>query len=240
MQAIILAGGLGTRLGSLTKNTPKPIVSVCNKPYLYYQLTYLKRFQIHNILILTGYLGEQIQNEFKDGRALDLNISYSHEKEPLGTGGALIFAQEKIENQFLLINGDSFLPIDYMDFITTFKESQKSGLLCVYQNQKDKVIVPSNISLEPTNQIITDYCKKTRDEHMQHVDAGVGLFEKKVLNLINDQEKFSFENDIYPLLIKDKQLKAYPTQQRFYDIGTPQRLKEFVEYLKNDYLKDTI
>ncbi len=89
MQAVILAGGLGTRFRPLTLKTPKPMIPVIGKPYLEYQLQYLKSYDITNILLCVGYLGEEIENYFGDGQSREMCINYSFENKPLGTGGAL-------------------------------------------------------------------------------------------------------------------------------------------------------
>ena len=121
MQTIILAGGLGTRLRPLTNTIPKPMIHINGKPYLEYQIEYLKRFNLIDILILVGYLGESIESYFGDGKHFGVNITYSYEKEPLGTAGGIKNAEENItENEFLLLYGDSFLPINLTEFTDFF------------------------------------------------------------------------------------------------------------------------
>src|SRR5450432_2485472 len=102
MQAVILAGGLGTRLWPLTKTVPKPMVPVAGAPYLEHQLRLLEKQGIRDILLLTGYLGEQIEEHFGDGSRLGLRIAYSREETPVGTGGALRLAQGLLADSFLL------------------------------------------------------------------------------------------------------------------------------------------
>src|SRR2546426_1133852 len=112
MQAVILAGGLGTRLWPLTKEIPKPMAPVAGAPYLEHQLRYLAGQSIVEILLLTGYLGDQIENYFGDGAGFGLRIRYSREAAPIGTGGALRQALPLLSPEFLVIYGDSFLPIE--------------------------------------------------------------------------------------------------------------------------------
>src|ERR1700686_1756541 len=113
MQAVILAGGLGTRLWPLTRQVPKPMVPVAGVPYLEHQLRLLKKQSILDIVLLTGYLGEQVEEYFGDGGSLGLAIRYSREPQPRGTAGALREARSLLAGTFLLIYGDSYLPIDY-------------------------------------------------------------------------------------------------------------------------------
>jgi NDP-sugar pyrophosphorylase family protein len=108
MQAVILAGGLGTRFRPLILKTPKPMIPVMGEPYLEYQLQYLKNYSITDILLCVGYLGETIQRHFGDGRSRDMRIAYSFEEPPLGTGGALKNAEVHLDDCFYLIYGDSF------------------------------------------------------------------------------------------------------------------------------------
>src|SRR3954447_18395096 len=111
MQVVILAGGLGTRLWPLTGQIPKPMAPVGGVPYLEHQLRLLRTQGLHDVLILTAYLGNQIENYFKDGRRVGLHIRYSREPEPLGTGGALRNAMHMLDDAFIVIYGDSYLPI---------------------------------------------------------------------------------------------------------------------------------
>jgi NDP-sugar pyrophosphorylase family protein len=112
MQVVILAGGLGTRLGAVTRTLPKPMVPVRGVPYLEHQLRLLARHGLTDIVLLTGYLGEQIEEDFGDGGRLGLRIRYSREPQPLGTGGALREANTA-GRVLLVIYGDSYLRIDY-------------------------------------------------------------------------------------------------------------------------------
>ena len=106
MQTVILAGGLGTRLGALTRKIPKPMAPVAGMPYLEHQLRLLERQSLRDVLLLTGYLGDQIESYFGNGGQLGLRIRYSRERRPLGTGGALREARRLLDQSFLLMYGD--------------------------------------------------------------------------------------------------------------------------------------
>ena len=116
MQAVILAGGLGTRLGKLTRAMPKVMIPFHGRPFLYYVIKLLESRGIKDIVICAGYLGEQVGDFFGDGHEMGVNIKYSEEGEKLlGTGGALRRARDMLDSYFLVLNGDTYLPIDYHD-----------------------------------------------------------------------------------------------------------------------------
>lgn len=221
MQTVVLAGGLGQRLRPLTDSIPKPMMLVSGRPFLGYQLELLKNNGFNNFILCTGYLGEKVKDYFGDGGQLGVSIKYSEEPEPLGTGGALKNAEHMLENFFLLVYGDSFLDIDYKDAEKKFLESKKMGLTVIYKNSPK--ITPNNMELKDEN--IINYDKK-KEGGANCVEAGVHFFKKDILGLI-DKNKFSLEEDLLPVLIKNKQLGGYLTPERFYDIGTFERLNVF-------------
>jgi NDP-sugar pyrophosphorylase family protein len=234
MQAVVLAGGLGTRLWPLTKEIPKPMAPVNGVPYLEYQLRLLVAQGFRSTLILTGYLGEQIESYFQDGSALGLSLQYSREPSPLGTGGALRHAAGWLEERFALIYGDSFLPIDYRPLFSYLDEPDTSGVVVVYDNRVEDTSVRNNIDLDDRNRV-TAYSKDSADSaRLKYVEAGVLAFRRSILDLI-PQGVVSLEKEIFPILIERRALAGYSTRQRFYDIGTPERLSGFEAYLKHDY-----
>src|SRR3989344_320464 len=153
MQVVILAGGLGTRLGPITTTIPKPLVCVNDKPYLEYQIEYLKKFGFLDILLLVGHLGEKIESHFGNGEQFGVNIRYSYEKEQLGTAGGLKNAEPAItSDRFLLLYGDSFLPINLTELTDSFLESDKKCFLVIYNNQKN-TDVKNNVKVDRENNV---------------------------------------------------------------------------------------
>ena len=124
MQVAILCGGLGTRLKSVTKNMPKPMVVVLGKPFLYHQLNLLHSQGFNSFLLLAGYGSQYIIDYFEDS---SLKVEYSVELSPLGTGGCLLYAKNKLDDRFLLLNGDSYLDIDYRLPIQYFIQHKAFG-----------------------------------------------------------------------------------------------------------------
>lgn len=228
-QVIVLAGGLGTRLRPLTDCIPKPIVEVDGKPFLYYLLQYLKSQQFAKVILSLGYLADQITNYCRKHQNFGLDIIYSMENQPVGTGGAVRLASRFIDcNDFFLINGDTFLPINYLKMYSCFLKSKKTGMLGLYDNRK-RFLAPNNI-LTIGNQII-GYNKK-QDCKMNALDAGVRIFSSDILHFFSKNKAFSFEDVIYPKLIRGKSFGCYLIKKPFYDIGTPERMKVFEGYLK--------
>ncbi len=136
MQAVIMTGGLGTRLGPLTGKIPKGLIEVGGRPFLDHLILYLRKYGIDDILLCTGYLGDQIISYFGDGSSFGIRINYSQEDHPLGTGGALRPALPKIQDVFFLINGDTFLPIDYNQMLDSFLNSPALMMVAVFRAEK--------------------------------------------------------------------------------------------------------
>lgn len=231
MQATILAGGLGTRLKPITQRIPKVMLSINGKPFLLYLLEHLRRQGITEIILCIGYLGEQVRNFLQDGESFGLKIRYSQEEEKLlGTGGALRQAQNLLDEYFLVINGDTYLPINYGDLEKSFLRCGKKALAVVYDNN-EKTGVKNNVELDKELMIIR-HDKERDDSGLKYVDAGVLVLKREALNFIGEECPISLEKGLYPTLIQQNELKAYITEQRFYDIGNLEQLKTFDEFVK--------
>jgi len=206
----------------LTERIPKPMVQVAGCPYLQHQLHLLRDQDIRDVLLLTGHLGEQIEDYFGDGGRMGLRLTYSREQSPLGTGGALREARDKLHDSFIVIYGDSYLPIRYADALEGLKSTGADGLVVVYDNRQGETPVRNNIDLDD-HKYVTRYEKDSLDQ-LGYVEAGVLAFYRSVIELIPDVGMVSLENDIFPKLIVLRRLTALVTPQCFYDIGTPERL----------------
>jgi NDP-sugar pyrophosphorylase family protein len=240
LQAVILAGGLGTRLMPLTETVPKPMVPVAGEPYLVHQLRMLARQDIRDVVLLTGYLGEQIEQYFGDGSSLGLEIRYSQEKEPLGTAGALRNAAGLLNQDFLLIYGDSYLPIHYPDVLAKLRATAGAAVIVLYDNSIEDTSVRNNIGADE-NLIVTVYEKNSPRNDLKYVDAGVLAFQRSVLDFIPASPKrVSLEEEVFPRLIEGRQMAGYVTTQRFYDIGTPERLQKVEAFIADDHHQNAI
>lgn len=166
MQVVILAGGLATRLGELTFQTPKSMVFIEGKPFLEHQIELLRRHELRDLLLCVGYLGEKIESYFGNGKKFGTRISYSWESVPLGTGGALKNAEALLGDEFMLLYGDSYVPIDFNTLMRAFRKFNMSGTMLVYKNNDkyDK----SNIVLNG-NKILL-YNKNIKHYEMYFID----------------------------------------------------------------------
>lgn len=231
MQAVILVGGKGERLRPFTDNIPKPMVEVTGIPFLEHLIMLLKANGINKFLFLAGYLGNIIKDYFGNGEKWDIEINYSFEDEPLGTGGALKLAREQLYDEFFLLFGDSYLSINYGRMASDFKKDNKKVMLAVYDNA-DNTDVPFNIMLDKSRKTVAVYRKaKDNPPSFNYCDAGVLIVKRDVVELIGNSTPVSFEEEIYPRLIADKELGYYISECRFYDIGTIDRLKKFERYI---------
>lgn len=229
LKAVILAGGLGTRLRQLTVDMPKPMIKINGRPFLCHQLELLKKNSVEDILICVGYLKEKIVNYFGNGSKIGLRIEYSIEEDFLGTGGALRLAHEKLPNEFLLLYGDSYLPIDYKTLVDYWRKADFAGLVVAYDNKAK--IAENNVCLDKDN-LVREYCKQKPSKKMNYVEAGVIVFKKESIDLIPPDQEISLEETIFPALIEKDRLGGYPTGQRFYDIGTPEGLRDMGNMFK--------
>lgn len=228
MQTVILAGGLGTRLRPLTEQTPKPMVEVGGRPFLEYIIEHLAAQGFREILLLVGHLSEHISDHFGDGSRFGVGITYSREAHPLGTGGAIRLAWDLLSDEFLLLYGDSFLPIDYRDVARAFVQSLLPALVVTYDNQAGYTDVRNNIAADSAG-LVLRYEKGVLDPELQYVDAGALCFRREVFAGLPPETVISLEQELFPQLIEKRQLGTYSTTQRFYDIGTPARLQEFMK-----------
>lgn len=232
MQVVILTGGLGTRLKPITEKIPKVMVEVAGKPFLEHQLGLFKKWGFRNFLLLSCYLKEQVQEYFGSGKKWGVLIDYSCESTPLGTGGALKLASPKLDDRFLLVNGDTFFPLNFDDFIKKTKSLEQGGIIAIYDNH-DK-IAKNNVRVEQDH-FLSKYSNH-EEENMNGVDGGVSFYCKSVLDYIPEKRKVSLEEEIYPVLIKKRLLQAYFTAIRYYDMGTFECLEETNRRIsENDY-----
>jgi NDP-sugar pyrophosphorylase family protein len=228
MQVVIIAGGLATRLGEVTRTVPKSMVQIAGRPFLAYQLEPLKRQGITEVILCVGHLGEQIESYFGDGRQYGLSISYSYEKGKLfGTGGALKNAESLLHDEFFTIYGDSYLTLDFSAIMSYFKKFDRLALMTIFKNygRYDK----SNIAIE--GNLIRQYGSKSANEELIYIDYGASLFKKQALDIIPPGTVHAM-GDMFQALIERKQLLAYEVDQRFYQIGSREGLKEFEEFIE--------
>jgi MurNAc alpha-1-phosphate uridylyltransferase len=224
---VILAGGLATRLRPMTETIPKSLVDINGEPFIRHQLRLLQRQGIKNVLMCIGYLGEQIVTEIGNGSQLGLQVCYEFDGPTLlGTAGAIKKVLPKLPAQFFVLYGDSYLPCDYAAVQKTFTNSRKQALMTVFKNegQWDS----SNVEFK-YGQVI-EYDKKNRTDRMQHIDYGLGVFNKQAFANIPDNMEFDLAL-LYQILVVQQELAAHEVQERFYEAGSFTGIKELESFL---------
>ena len=231
MQAVVLAGGLGTRIRAVSGNLPKGLIPIQGVPFLLYQMNWLYRNGIENILILTGYGSEEIKSVLGH-RFRNLSISYSDEGEKLmGTAGALRLALDRnlLEPGFILLYGDSFLPVDLSVFLSKSKGSDCS-IMGVLKN--DNSWDRSNVIF--SNGYVNLYDKEQTDPikaGMRYIDYGVSFIKR---DIIFDDVRPGEVQDLAPIFNKlsvQGKLYGFEFNKRFFEIGSPEGLSDFKSYV---------
>jgi NDP-sugar pyrophosphorylase family protein len=226
MQCVILAGGLGTRILPLTKQIPKALIEIDNFPFINYQLQWLAIHGVTEVILCIGHLGTMIRGYVQDGSNYNLKIEYVDEGEDLlGTAGALRLALDKLNESFLVIYGDSFLPICFSEIYNYYKQNNISALMTIYKN--DNKFDKSNVILYDDKSIF--YNKKT-NLLCPYIDYGLSILSKDIIKEINPRQKYGLADLFYKLSI-EKKLIGYEVFERFYEIGSFSGLNDFKKWL---------
>jgi NDP-sugar pyrophosphorylase family protein len=224
----ILAGGLATRLRPITEKIPKSLVLVAGKPFLSHQLELLHAHGIRRAVLCIGYLGEMIQRDFgKEAFGVKLDYSFDGPKL-LGTGGAIKRAVPLLGEEFFVLYGDSYLPIDYAPIAKFFKRSGKLGLMTVYRNEGK--YDASNVIFRDGEIVVYD--KKIKVPEMWHIDYGLSLFKSSVFDVYAGDQVFDLA-EVMDRLVREKQLAGYEVLERFYEMGSPAGLAELETLLQS-------
>jgi len=224
-----LAGGLATRLRPITEKIPKGLVEIDGKPFLEYQIKLLKKYEIKDIILCIGYKGEMIEEYFGDGENFGVKISYSKESKPLGTGGAIRKAFNKLGKNFIVMYGDAYLNFDYKDIISFYEKSKGTAVLSVYKN-KGKYD-SSNVILDNNGKVLYD--KSNPSSNMEYIDYGLSVLNKDLVKKYIPSQGFYDLADFYNEISKKELLLGYEVKERFYEIGSFGGLNEFKKYINN-------
>ena len=234
--AVIMAGGKGSRLRSITNDEiPKPMVPVDGKPLLEYQVEALKEYGIKKIVMIVGHLGEKIMEHFKDGKDFGVDIDYIVEKEPLGTAGAFYYLKDKTEaKDFLLVFGDVFFDIDF-DRMEDF-HFKNAALTTLLAHPNGHPYDSDLIQTDDNGKVIGfDSKNNVRDYWYDNmVNAGMYIINRELLELVGEPVKIDFEKDILANQVKNgANIYAYHSPEYVKDVGTVDRINATVEELKN-------
>lgn len=220
LKAILLVGGMGTRLRSVVSSQPKVLASVGGRPFLEIVIEQLRRQQIRDLIMCTGYLADTVEKQLGDGRKWDVSIRYSKEERPLGTGGALKAAREYVADvpEFLVANGDSFLEMDYQKF-RKFHSQHLGAVASVAVVRVEDASRYGTVEVDQ-NHRITVFAEKAKNQGPGLVNGGAYLFTQSVFGSIPSGPA-SLERDVFPHLL-DRGVFAQEQSGTFIDIGTPE------------------
>jgi len=225
MQCVILAGGRGTRLGSLTEDRPKALVDIAGRPFLEYQLELLRTGGVSEIVLCVGYLGSAVESTIGDGSRLGLSIRYSHDgPEPLGTAGAVRNALPLLGERFRLTYGDTLLTVNHSAVARAHASSGLPALMTVLENEDN--YAPSNAVVE--GELVVAYSKTPPPQNARWIDYGLLAFHRAAI-------EHSTDADLEPVLAKlasERRLGAYEVDERFYEIGDEAGLAETTEFVR--------
>jgi D,D-heptose 1,7-bisphosphate phosphatase len=234
-QVVILAGGFGTRMSRQFPDTPKPLIPVNNIPILEHLIYECKKYNKLNILIVLHYMPEKIKNYFGDGSKFDVNIQYFVEEIPLGTGGALLAVKHMLQDTFLVLYSDIFSDLNFNEFLK-FHRGQNSDISIVV-HPNDHPYDSDLVICDSSNKVHKFSSHPHQDSHTKNlVNAAMYLINQSALldYQYNKKEKFDIAQEMFPSLLKNGCIiAAYKTCEYIKDMGTPKRLTQVEEDIKN-------
>ncbi len=224
MKVFILAGGLGMRIRPLFPDVQKCLIPIHGKPFLEWQIKHLIAQGFRDFVICAGYRAEQVMEYFKDGAALDISINYSvrtAEEVQNDTGYAIRIAAPFFHEASLVLNGDTYLPIDYRAFVQAHMRSTED------QHTVASIALVSMPAHEGSGRVMLDgrgrvsaFMEKRSDQGTGFVSAGAYIFEPGIMRYIPEGPS-SLERDVFPTLAAERLLQGVPVESGFIDIGTP-------------------
>jgi len=224
MQAIILAGGKGTRLGDLTKELPKPMMPIAGKPVIEHQVELLTKYGTKNIIVICNHLAEPIKEHLQDGQQWGANITYFIEEQPLGTVGGLKEIEDQLESDFILFYGDVMIDMRLDLLIDFHKNKQSECTLVVHPN--DHPYDSDLVEIDDKDKVIAIHSKPHNDNkyYRNLVNSGAYIMTRSFVKYLEKGVKADFGRDIFPKLYNKTNMYAYNTSEYLKDMGTPDRL----------------
>lgn len=252
MKIVVMAGGKGTRIASVKSDVPKPMIKICGKPILEYQIDNLRRCGLTDITIVIGYLGHVIQGYFGDGSQFGVNITYFVEEHPLGTAGAL-FQMPELTEDFLLLCGDVILDVDFNRFIHFHQEHKAWASLVAHPNGHPfdssllvtEVLPPQEKGGLPVETLRVLQWLNKEDERKYYrncVNAGIEIISPKLLEEVRQHhvprhpetpDKIDLDRDVLKPNVRSGKIYAYTTPEYIKDMGTPERFYETEKDIRN-------
>ncbi len=241
MQALILAGGQGTRLRPLTNNIPKPIVPIGNEPFLYRQINSLKKAGVTDIILSTGYQPSVIEKALGDGSRYGVNLRYLVEPTPMGTAGAYKFAENYLKTTTLVLNGDILTDIDLAEVAEAHQQAAATATIVLTRVENPSAY--GLVEVGRKNQVLRFLEKPKIEEinrtNLNTINAGIYILEPKVLEMIPKCQNYSFEYQLFPSLLREKaRFQGFVAEDNYWlDIGTPERYLQAHQDLMSGRIK---
>jgi mannose-1-phosphate guanylyltransferase len=221
MQALILAGGEGTRLRPLTSTVPKPVVPLVDRPFIAFMLDWLRSHGVEDIVISCGHMAAGVHNVLGDGSAFGVRLRYVEEPRPMGTGGALKYAESLLEDRFFMLNGDVLSDLDLTAQLAQHERTGATATLAL-----TPVDDPTAYGLVRTGDdgLVTEFVEKPASDQIdtRNISAGAYVLERAVLDLLEPEQPASIERDVFPQLVGNG-LYGCVSENYWLDIGTPER-----------------
>jgi len=237
MDIVIIAGGKGTRLGSLTLDVPKPMVLIEGKPVLEHQIELAKRYNLKKIIILSGHMSDKIEEYFSDGKWLGVSIKHIKEQFPLGTAGCLKQIEDFVSDDFIIFNADIIMDFDILKMIDFHYKKNSAATLFLHPN--DHPYDSDLIEIDDNGNVLSIYPKPhSNDRWYKNLTiAGVYIFKKSVLQHLKKGEKANLSKYLLPKLLQSgEMISGYISTEYVKDMGTIDRYKK----IKKDFLSDKI
>lgn len=231
-QAVILAGGMGTRLKPFTDNCPKPMYPIEGKPFLEYLINQIKEFGINNVVLLLGYMAEIIMEYFGDGEKWGVQIQYSVHPVEFETGLRLYCANQegKLHEEFILLYCDNYCPINYNQLYREYRKNNAMIQVSVYNNIDN--YSKSNLKTDSEGRV--EIYDKTRGiVDLKGVDIGYAIVNRKIMEYVTDDNS-NFEAVVYPIMVEQRKMFGTITRHRYYSVGSWERI-----YLTETFFKNT-
>jgi mannose-1-phosphate guanylyltransferase len=221
MQALVLAGGEGTRLRPLTSTVPKPVVPLVDRPFIAYMLDWLRRHGVDDIVMSCGHMASGVRDVLGDGSAHGVRLRYVEEPRPLGTGGALKHAEALLDERFLMLNGDVLTDIDITAQLAQHEATGARATLALYPVEDPSAYGLVRLTADGA---VTEFVEKPAPDQIDtnNISAGVYVLERSVLDLLEPDRPASIERDVFPRLVGDG-LYGLGLDGYWMDIGTPER-----------------
>ena len=228
LQAVILAGGRGTRLGSITDDIPKPLVPINGRPFLGYLLEQLRKQEVTDVILLVGYLADQIRDYCGDGSEWGLRVRCVESPLEAETGQRLKDAAAYLEPHFFLMYCDNYWPMHLPRMWDQFRQSDSLAMITVYSNRDQSTL--NNVRVDQ-NGLVSTYDRHRTNGGLNGVEIGYTILSREVLDRLPD-ENVTFSHAVYPGLAVDELLQAHETGHRYYSIGSADRLAATEAFLK--------